>query len=99
MRTQEELQMILEKYCDNVYFRKPSKKMVYPCIRYDLSGETVRYADNVPYKRMRRWSLTVIDEDPTTELPWELEEKIPYCKFDRPYQANGLNHFALILYF
>lgn len=82
----------------NVYFRAPSRKMKYPCILYDLEGDTSIPADNISYFRKKRWSVTVVDEDPDSEIPERLQE-MKYCTFDRPYVADGLNHFVHTLYF
>lgn len=99
MRTRLQLH---EKLCDilgsrNVYFRPPAKGMKYPCIIYDLEGYDPRYADNIPYTDPKRWSLTVIDQNPDSEIPYKLLQ-LSYCHLDRPYQADGLNHFVFTLY-
>lgn len=82
----------------NVYFRKPSKGIKYPCIIYDLSSKGAIYADNKKYIQRVRWVITVIDEDPDSEIPNKLLE-LQYCQFDRCYQSNGMNHFVFTLYF
>lgn len=90
------LRMILGS--NNVYFRPPSKGMKYPCIKYELDGDTAFYADNLPYINPKRWQLIIIDENPDTVIPDKVKQ-LPYCKFDRTYQADGLNHFVFTLYF
>lgn len=84
---------------NNVYYRAPSRKMKYPCIIYDLDGSDVRPADDIPYFRKRRWSLTVIDEDPDSEIPEHLQDGMRYCRFERSYLADGLNHFVHTIYY
>lgn len=81
----------------NVYFRAPSSGMKYPCIKYDLVGVNTSFADNKKYIRSRRWSLIVMDENPDSEIPDNLQESLLYCKFDRSYEKDGLNHFVLTL--
>lgn len=83
---------------DYVYYRQPSSGLQYPCIKYELAGKDPRYADNQPYINPKRWTLTVIDEDPDSDIPERLE-KIHYCEFDRQYQADNLNHFVYTLYY
>lgn len=73
--------------------------MKYPCIRYEFSDQNVNYADDIVYLKHYRWTLTVIDQDSTSEIPEKLEKSLTYCSFDRPYFADGLAHFVLTLYF
>lgn len=83
----------------NVYFRPPSNGIKYPCIIYDLEGDTTFPADNISaYLKRNRWSVIVVDENPDSEIPDRLQE-VKYCRFDRPYISDGLNHFVHTLYF
>lgn len=100
-RTRLELQAILETIpgVAKVYYSPPASVfMEYPCIRYELAGMTVRRADNIPYFGAKRYSVTLIDEDPDTEIPSHMLN-IPFCSFDRAYVADGLMHFVYTLYF
>lgn len=99
-RTRLELSKLLHEILgsDNVYSRQPSEGMNYPCIKYNLVGRGARYADNIKYIKSRRWTITIIDENPDSEIPERLEE-LPYCSFDRSYESDGLNHFVYELYF
>jgi hypothetical protein len=83
----------------NVYFRPPSKGMKYPCIIYTLEGDDANFANNIQYIKRNRWGITIIDEDPDSEIPDRLKESLPYCGFDRTYESDGLNHFVYTLYF
>lgn len=84
---------------DNVYFQAPaSMAMEYPCITYRLDDESARHADNKPYKRHRRYLVTVIDRNPDSDIPAKVAD-LPMCTFDRFYPAENLNHFAYKLYF
>lgn len=101
LRTRLELDDILNSIPGVVkaYYSPPASIfMEYPCIRYELSGIPVRRADNIPYIGYKRYTLTVIDEDPDSEIPNHLLT-LPFCSFDRPYVADGLNHFVFTLYF
>ena len=82
-----------------VYFQPPATiKMHYPCIRYSLAGDAPVYADNTRYAGMRRYTVMVIDRNPDSEIPDEVI-KMPYCKLDRVYTADNLNHYTFDLYF
>lgn len=90
----------LHKVTDNVYYRTPSKGMVYPCVRYKLEGSSPQFADNVRYINPLKWSITVIDENPDSDIPEKLEEEFPRARLDRPpYISDNLNHFVYALYF
>lgn len=100
MRTRLELH---RKLCDilgsnQVYYRPPSKGIVYPCLIYDLENDLAYFADNIPYLNPKRWSVIVVDENPDSEIPERLKQ-LPYCRFDRTYETDGLNHFVYTLYF
>lgn len=83
----------------NVYFQPPENiKLKYPCILYTLSGNDVKHADNTKYNRINQYSVTLIDKNPESEFHDKIN-KLPYCRFDRPYSADGLNHFTYTLYY
>lgn len=73
-------------------------KMVYPCIRYSLVGEAVRFAANGRYITRDRYLVTVIDPNPDSQIYKELE-KNPYYSFERMYMSDGLCHFTGSIYF
>ena len=82
-----------------VYYQPPaSVKLVYPCIIYTLDKIDTRHADNNPYIQKERYSLTVIDRDPDSEV-MELVKKLPMCTFDRHYTADNLHHFVFTIYY
>lgn len=82
-----------------VYFSPPSC-LKYPCIKYQRAKPSVGHADNIEYRSSNCWMLTIIDEDPDSEIPDKLKEKFKkYFTFDRQYAADGLNHFVYTLYF
>jgi hypothetical protein len=83
----------------NVYFRPPSKGLKYPCIIYDIDGEKYFPADNKSYIGRKRWSVTIVDEDPDSEIGDRMKEALPYCTFDRPYTSDDLNHFVYTIYY
>lgn len=89
----------LTEAVQKVYFQEPTNvAMKYPCIVYDLDEVETSYADNKPYRRDKRWKITVIDEDPDSDI-WELVAALPMCEFDRKYKADNLHHFVLNLFF
>lgn len=84
----------------NCYFRPPTgKKMNYPCIIYDTEGWDVDYADNQTYRMKRRYTLTVIDANPSSCIPERLLKTLPYVSPGREYYAEGLKHYTFTLYY
>ena len=93
-----------EVLCDilgsrNVYFQPPeSFKLKYPCIVYERSYIRQDKANNETYLKHKRYTVTVIDEDPDSETP-EKVLALHYCSFDRHYTSENLNHDVFTLYF
>lgn len=83
----------------HVYFQPPETvKLLYPCILYKLSTDLPRHADNIKYFNMKCYTVTVIDRNPDSDIP-DLVAKLPYCRFDRFYAVDYLNHFVFELYY
>lgn len=83
----------------NVYFQSPPTiGMKYPCILYERSNMYTNYADNIPYLLEDRYLITVIDQDPDSEIPRKIA-MMEKAKFDRHYVANNLNHDVIEIYF
>ena len=82
----------------NVYFQPPEGfKMQYPCIVYSFEGESRRAANNGKYLSFDRYSITVIDRDPASEIPEKIDA-LQYCSFDRPFKSDNLYHFVFTIY-
>lgn len=83
----------------NVYFQPPeSVKMQYPCIVYKRSSVDTRFADNELYMRKKRYTVTVIDKNPDSEIPDKVAS-IPMCAFDRHFTSDNLNHDVFSIYY
>ena len=82
-----------------VYFQPPANLiMTYPCIRYELDNVDTKYADNLPHIHTPRYTVTVIDRNPNSEIPQKIA-RLPLSSFNRFYTAANLNHFVYNLYF
>ena len=79
---------------DSVYFQPPeSIEMEYPAIVYSLNGIQNTFADNSVYTQSRVYQITIIDEDPDSEIVDKVS-RLPNCKFVRPYDADNLHHWV-----
>lgn len=83
----------------NVYFQPPeSVKMKYPAIVYALDNIGNVYADDGVYHLHRRYAVTVITEDPDSDLPDKIAV-LPTSHFSRHYKSDNLNHYVFTLYY
>lgn len=82
---------------ENVYYQPPeSIKLKYPCIIYELEDIDPRYADNIPYLKKRRYSVTVIDRDPDSSIRDKVSD-LPSCGFERHFTSDNLYHYVFNL--
>jgi hypothetical protein len=83
----------------NVYFQPPATvNMKYPCIVYNRIGVTIHFADDKPYKHKKRYQITIIDQNPDSEIPDKVAA-LPSCSFDRFFAIDNLNHDIYNLFF
>lgn len=84
---------------DNVFFDPPEKfKLQYPCIVYSLEGFSDISADNIAYRRMRRYNLTYITPIPEDPFADELAD-LRYCTLNRPFISSDLYHWSYTLFY
>lgn len=83
-----------------VYFQPPENlQLEYPCIIYSRSPQHwSRHADNSPYANRKRYSLTVIDRNPDSLIPHQVEA-LPYISSSTHFTKDGLNHDIYTIYF
>lgn len=83
----------------HVYFQPPeSLKMKYPAIRYSLRDMGKTKANNKTYNKLMSYEIIVIDKNPDSSIPFKVLE-LSYCRFDRFYIADNLNHYVFTIYY
>lgn len=83
----------------NVYFQPPSNHtMKYPCIVYKFENHDTRYSGNHPYTQQRRYQITVIDKDPSSDLYFGVCA-LPMSSLTTRFTSDGLNHTVITLYY
>jgi hypothetical protein len=93
------LHEVLLGVVENAYFQPPENiQMQYPAIVYERSGTRSEYADNSLYRGTKQYQVTVIDRNPDSELPDQVE-RLPLCSFQRWFAADNLNHWVFTLFF
>ena len=94
-----DLQQVLERIAPQVYFQPPeTMKLVYPCIVYSLDNIDISHADNLPYKHLKKYQITIIDKNPDSSLP-DAVSKLRSCRFSRHFTADNLHHFVFTIYY
>jgi len=94
-----DLHAILLDLCANVYFQPPNgTKIQYPCIVYKRDFADTAFANNGPYRSMKRYQVIVIDRDPDSAIPDQVAQ-LQLCTFNRFYTADNLNHDVYNLFF
>lgn len=94
-----EFQAILKAFCNNVYFKPPtSEKILYPCIIYKRDDVATKYANDLPYNHKVRYMVTIIDEDPDSEIPMKVAS-LPLSRFSRAFTTENLYHDVYSVYF
>ena len=84
---------------NEVYFQPPaSVKMQYPAIVYSRYRIDNAHADDDVYKQSLEYEVIVIDRDPDSEIVMKVS-RLPRCRHERHYTADGLNHDAFKLHY
>lgn len=98
-RPRSQLHEKLKEMVEHVYFQPPeSVKLQYPCIIYQRDDVVPEFADNIPIRTTVRYQVTVIDQDPDSDIPAKVAA-LPMCRFDRHYRADHLNHDVYNIFF
>ena len=101
MASRLELQTLLENTLgsENVYYQPPdSIEMKYPAIVYVRGDIKNLPANNGVYIQYFGYDVTVIDEDPDSEIVMKVS-KLPMCNWNRRFVSDNLNHDVFKLYF
>ena len=96
-----ELQSMLEKMLGsrNVYFQPPTgTQLRYPCFVYHQDDVNDTYANDRTYRRLYRYSLTYITKNPEDPMQDYIND-LPYCRFNRSFTSDNLNHFVYSIYY
>ena len=82
----------------HTYFNPlPSVRMRYPAIKYSLNNVNLTFANNNAYRNLPSYEVTLIDRNPDSEYVAKILQ-IPYCRFNRFYVADNLNHWTFTIH-
>lgn len=83
----------------NVYFQPPSSvRMQYPAIVYSRKDIEDRFANDKIYRKLPCYEAILIDKNPDSEFIDKILD-LPYCSFDRHYEADNLNHDVFTIFY
>ena len=83
----------------HVYFDPlMSVKMRYPAIRYARKKIEKVHANDAPYRQLKSYELTLMDERSDSEFIDKILQ-LPYCEHDRHYKSENLNHDVFTIYY
>jgi hypothetical protein len=103
MRTWSQLQEILQEIMgpnNKVYFQPPENlKLSYPCIVYERSNALTSYADNNPYRKTKRYAVTLMSKTADNDQYLDKLLDLPMCTFDREFKNDGIVHSVFNIYF
>lgn len=100
-RKRVDFQKLLEEVLGSrkVYFQAPvNTQLVYPCIIYDREGIDSDHADDLRYRSLYRYNVTLITREADPEAFDRLLE-IRYSSFDRHFVADKLHHNVFTIYY
>lgn len=84
----------------NVYYQPPSNvRMSYPCIRFKLDSNDVKYASNTPYRTMIKYQIVYITNKVDDDMITLLQTRLRYCVFDRSYISDNLYHYVFEVFY
>lgn len=84
----------------NVYFQPPSNIILkYPCIVYNKTPKYKRFANGGVYFSKQGYQLTVIENNPDSEVADVIESRFPHCAINQYFTKDNLNHTTLNLYY
>lgn len=72
--------------------------MKYPAIVYGLNDIRSMYANDGVYLLGSKYSLTLINQDPDSDLVDKVAH-LPACRFNRHYTKDNLHHNVFEIFF
>lgn len=98
-QSRQQLHDLFKEFTPNVYFQPPTNVLLkYPCIIYNRDFADTKFADDSPYNHTLRYMVTVIDQNPDSDIPGKVAA-LPMSLFNRFYTADDLNHDVYVVYF
>ena len=83
---------------EQVYYQRPTSfKMSYPAVVYNKSDIHADSADNINYRTINQYSITVISKTPDLKVVDDILQ-LPMTDYDRNYKKDNLYHEIITIY-
>ena len=84
-----------------VYYQPPEGLKMHTGNRIIYSREEIDFsqADNQKYIGHSKYSVTLVSKDPDWPLVEDILHMFTYCKHDRHYTTDNINHDVYIIYY
>ena len=85
-----------------IYYQTPEdNNMSYPCVLYEQDDKDITKADDINYRMLNKYKITIIDKNPDSDIADYIlsNQKIKYIGYDRPYKSNNLYHKVIIIFY
>ena len=103
MRTWSDLVDMLQDLMGSkvkVYYQPPENlKLQYPCVVVELSNALLQYADDIPYLKNKRYSLTLMCLNADNDSYVDKLLDLPMCTFDRRFINDKIVHDVFNIYY
>lgn len=84
-----------------VYTQPPSgMQMVYPCLIITVDTGVTLFADNNPYRHLRRYMLTGVSNNlDESKVIYDVLKSLPRCRHSRSFPVDNLIHDVFSIFF
>lgn len=95
-----ELHQKLLDLVGHAYFTPPETiSMTYPAAVYSLTRVRQTFADDLSYRRLPGYLITIIDRDDDVDWVTKMLDAFQYCSFERGYVADNLKHYSFVVFY
>lgn len=102
MKTWSDLHSVLQEIMgDNkVYYQPPENlKLIYPCIVFERTNALQMFADNNPYRTVKRYTVTLMTKTADNDEFLDQLLMLPMCTLDREFKNDSIVHDVFNIYF
>lgn len=82
-----------------LYFQPPEGlKLTFPCIVYEMANVEIKKADNSPYIGHKRYTVTVIDKNPDSDIYMNILNGFEHAKYSNTFKSDNFYHYVISIY-
>lgn len=102
MKTWSQLREVLKEIMGDydVWYQPPENtKLKYPCIVFENSTGLSQFADNKPYLKTKRYTVTLMTRTADNDFYKDKLMDLPMCTFDREFRNDGIVNTVFNMYY